>query len=196
MPFRLVSLAFLVLPFLFVGAVVADEPPSPTRTTATEVDATREPTTRLRIVVTTDFPPIGAVKEGDVANELKSDPDDLQSIVRFLLYANEFDIEGLIVTSGTFANRADKRNLLDVLDRYAMVEANLRRHDPRYPTAEALRQVTFQGRDGTWGRPGTENIGEGQDSEASDALIAIVDRPDPRPVYVSASCRWKPRYSN
>jgi hypothetical protein len=31
-----------------------------------------------------------------------SDPDDIQSMVRFLLYANEFDVEGLVASSATF----------------------------------------------------------------------------------------------
>lgn len=140
---------------------------------------------RLRVVVLTDFPPIGVVKEGNVPNDQKSDPDDLQSIVRFLLYANEFDIEALVASSGTFANVAKKQNLLEVIDRYGMVHGNLTKHDPSYPTREYLRSVTFEGLSGTWGKPAKENIGEGKDSEASNALIAIVDKPDPRPVYVS-----------
>jgi hypothetical protein len=156
---------------------------------------------RLRVVVTTDFPPIGVVKEGDVPNDRKSDPDDMQSMVRFLLYANEFDIEALMASSGTFANKARKQNLLDVIDRYERVHENLKSHDPRYPTPDRLRSVTFEGRNGTWGRRGTENIGEGKDSEASNALIAIVDKPDSRPVYVSvwgdcsivAQAVWKVR---
>jgi hypothetical protein len=116
-----------------------------------------------------------------------SDPDDLQSIVRFLLYANEFDIEGMIVSSGTFANIAKKKNLLDVLDLYAKVENNLTKHDPRYPAVDKLRAVTFQGRSGTWGKSVENNIGEGKDSEASEAIIKIVDQPDPRPVWF---CFW------
>ncbi|MBK6281465.1 MAG: hypothetical protein IPF54_01285 [Draconibacterium sp.] len=28
--------------------------------------------------MTTDFPPIGVVKDGDVPNTMKSDPDDIQ----------------------------------------------------------------------------------------------------------------------
>lgn len=132
----------------------------------------------------TDFPPIDVVKSGAVPNDHKSDPDDMQSIVRFLLYANEFDIEGLMVTSGTFANIAKKQNMLDVLDRYESVYDKLKQHDANYPTAAHLRSVTFVGRDGTWGKPATENIGPGKDSQASDALIAIIDKPDPRPVYI------------
>ena len=140
---------------------------------------------RLRVVVTTDFPPIGVVKEGNVPNDQKSDPDDLQSMVRFLLYANEFDIEALIASSGTFANVARKQNILDVIDRYAEVHHNLSKHDPLYPKPDYLRSITFEGQSGTWGKQSADNIGEDKDSEASDALIAIVDKPDPRPIYVS-----------
>jgi hypothetical protein len=139
---------------------------------------------RLRVVMTTDFPPIGVVKGGNFPNDQKSDPDDMQSIVRFLLYANEFDIEALIASSGTFANKAKKQNILDVIDRYEIVYDNLKKHDPLYPTPDHLRSVTFEGRSGTWGKKSRENIGEGKDSEASEALIAIVDKPDPRPVYI------------
>ena len=141
-------------------------------------------TTRLRVIMSSDFPPIGVVKEGNVPNDQKSDPDDMQSMVRFLLYANEFDIEGLIASSGTFANIAKKQNILDVIDRYEMVYENLLQHDALYPTPDALREVTFQGRTGTWGKSVSNNIGAGKDSEASEAIIAIVDKPDPRPVYI------------
>jgi hypothetical protein len=138
----------------------------------------------LRVIMSTDFPPIGVVKSGDVPNTQKSDPDDMQSMVRFLLYANEFDIEGLIASSGTFANIANKQNILDVLDRYEIVYDNLKKHDPNYPAADYLRSVTFQGLTGTWGKSVSNNIGEGKDSEASEAIIRIVDKPDSRPVWI------------
>jgi len=153
----------------------------------------------MRVIISTDFPPLNVipvkgVKKGDPP-ERCSDPDDVQSLVRFLLYANEFEVEGLIASAGTFANVARKQNILDMLDRYAQAEEHLRRHDARYPTAEKLRSITWQGRDGTWGAPavGTkikpinQILGEGRDSEASDAIIRIGDRPDPRPVWV---CVW------
>jgi hypothetical protein len=68
----------------------------------------------------------------------------MQSMVRFLLYANEFDIEALIASSGTFANHAKKQNILDVIDRYEMVYDNLKQNDPLYPTPDKLRSVTFK----------------------------------------------------
>jgi hypothetical protein len=122
-------------------------------------------------------------------------------MVRFLLYANEFDVEALVASSATFANIARKENILDILNFYDEVDENLRRHDPRYPTADALRAITYEGRDGAWGRPAGEVIGEGRDTEASDAIIRIVDRLDPRPVWFSiwggprevAQAIWKVR---
>jgi hypothetical protein len=149
---------------------------------------------RLRVIMSSDFPPIGVVKGGDdVPNTMKSDPDDMQSMVRFLLYANEFEIEGLIASAGTFAMEAHKKNILGVLDRYEKVYANLKKHSPDYPTPEYLRSVTFEGKGNNhgipikWGRnkqPYTDIIGEGLDSEASDAIIAAADKPDSRPLWI------------
>jgi len=100
----------------------------------------------LRVIISTDFPPLDVipvkgVRPGDPPEKC-SDPDDVQSMVRFLLYANEFEVEGLIASAGTFANVARKQNILDLLNLYARVDGKLRRHDPRYPTAEKLRSVT------------------------------------------------------
>jgi hypothetical protein len=139
---------------------------------------------RPRVVISSDFPPTDVSASGGPADH-RSDPDDMQSMVRFLLYTNEFDVEAMVASSGTFANIAKKQNLLDVLDLYDKVDENLRKHDPRYPTAEALRKVTVQGLTGTWGKSVTNNIGAGKDSEASEAIIKIVDKPDPRPVWFS-----------
>ncbi|MFC1541325.1 DUF1593 domain-containing protein [Candidatus Latescibacterota bacterium] len=108
-------------------------------------------------------------------------------MVRFLLYANEFDVEALIASSATFVNIAKKQNILDVLDLYDQVDENLRKHDPRYPTADYLKSVTFQGLTGTWGKSVSNNIGASKDSEASNAIISIVDKLDPRPVWF---CVW------
>ena len=139
---------------------------------------------RLRVIVTSDFPPF------PVTN---SDPDDVQSLVRFLLYANEFEVEGLIASAGTFGMVAEKKNILAVLDEYDKVDENLRKHDPKYPTADALRAVAFEGKGNNngiriqWGcgkQSPNDIIGKGKDSEASKAIIAAADKPDPRPIYV------------
>ena len=144
---------------------------------------------RPRVIVMSDFPPLDVipVKASYGPPEKRSDPDDVQSMVRFLLYANEFDVEGLIASAGTKAYVARKQNILDMLNIYDQVDENLRKHDPRYPTADQLRWVTWQGRDGTYGKNGVPNLGKDKDTEASDAIVRIVDKPDDRPVWV---CVW------
>jgi hypothetical protein len=102
--------------------------------------------TAARVIISTDFPPLDVIpvkraRKGDPPEKC-SDPDDVQSMVRFLLYVNEFNVEGLIASAGTFANVAKRQNILDILNLYDQVDENLRRHDPRYPTAEKLRSVT------------------------------------------------------
>jgi hypothetical protein len=139
---------------------------------------------RLRVMMSSDFPMFPVVN---------SDPDDVQSMVRFLLHANEFDVEGLIASAGTFSMVAQKKNILAVLDEYDKVDENLRKHDPKYPTADALRAVTFEGKGNNngiriaWGcgkQPAMDIIGKGKDSEASNAIIAAADKPDPRPIWI------------
>ena len=148
---------------------------------------------KYRVIMMSDFPPIGVVKEGNVPNNQKSDPDDMQSMVRFLLHANEFDIEGLVAGAGTFAMEARKKNILDVLDRYEIVYDNLKSYDSGYPTADYLRSVTYEGLGSNHGlrikfgknnQPWSDIIGEGLDSEASNAIIAAADKPDPRPLWI------------
>ena len=149
-----------------------------------------------RVVVMADFPPLDVIPVKACGpsspRDRCSDPDDVQSMVRFLLYANELEVEGLIASAGTLANVARKQPLLELLGRYAQVQPLLARHDPRYPTAAVLKARTWQGLDGTWGTPSFGRqaqpldalLGPTLDTEASDALIRIVDRPDPRPVWV------------
>ncbi len=153
---------------------------------------------RPRIVICTDFPPLDVIPVKAPPGgrpEQRSDPDDVQSMVRFLLYANEFDVEALVATSGTFANVARKQNLLDMVDKYEETYRILRRKDPAFPTPEYLRKRVWEGRSGAWGsptvggvyKPLAEILGEGKDTEASEAIIRIVDSPDKRVVWV---CFW------
>jgi len=71
-----------------------------------------------------------------------SDPDDFQSMVHLLVYADVLDIEGL-VSSPPQAGRA--RHILEVIDAYEEDFGKLRRQSPGYPAADALCAVTKQG---------------------------------------------------
>jgi len=81
--------------------------------------------------------------------------DDRCSMVRFLLYANGWDIRGLIHSSSKYHWKGDgiapgkdwqEATWLDTqLDAYAQVYANLRLHNPDYPSPEYLRSQVFVG---------------------------------------------------
>lgn len=117
-----------------------------------------------------------------VETDIGGDADDQASLVRFLMYSNEWDVEGIIAdrSAKTF-NIVPVRNHLglharngwelaiEYLKAYAKVHANLIRHKPGYPTYDHLRRVTV---------PGTN------DSDAGVKLILkAADIQDPRPIW-------------
>ncbi len=106
---------------------------------------------RPRVIVSTD---VGG-----------SDPDDFQSMVHLLVYADVLEIEGLI-SSPPKAGRA--RHLLEVIDAYEKDYPHLRRHAKAYPAPEALRKLVRQG--------ATDPAPEGGVSEATDGSRWIIER--------------------
>jgi hypothetical protein len=117
---------------------------------------------RHRVIVSTD---IGG-----------TDPDDFQSMVHLLLYADVLDIEGL-VSSPYGPGRAT--HIHEVIDRYARDYPNLRSHSPRYPTPDALRAITKQGETDVAPRAGIRRTTEG-----SAWIVARARANDPRPLHV------------
>src|SRR6186997_2242678 len=83
---------------------------------------------RHRVVVSTD---IGG-----------TDPDDFQSMVHLLVYADVFDLEGL-VSSPYGPGR--KEHILQVIDQYERDFPNLQTYSNRYPTPAALRAMAKEG---------------------------------------------------
>jgi hypothetical protein len=71
-----------------------------------------------------------------------SDPDDSQSMVHLLVYADVLDLEGL-VSSPPKGGRA--KHLHEVIDAYAKDYATLKAHAPGYPPPDALRAIVKQG---------------------------------------------------
>ena len=119
-------------------------------------------------------------------------------MVRLLLYSNELDIEGFIASAGTWDFVANKNNLHTMWDRYAQVYDTLSAHDPNYPSPDYLRSVTYQGMGNEgpisikWGcsnnpQSPDDIIGEGRDSEGSDAIIEAADKDDPRPLWIGVA---------
>ncbi len=107
------------------------------------------------------------------------DPDDEQSLVRLLVYANEFDIEALIAGAHLDSGTDTSEHLIyTAIDRYESDRPNLIKHASGYPTAAHLRTKVFKGQ----GDAGISGIGAGKDTAGSNAIISIVDASDSRPV--------------
>ncbi len=99
-----------------------------------------------------------------IETDLGGDPDDEASMVRFLLYACAFHIDGIILTNPETRAGISGRELFErYLKAYGEVLPNLRKHDPNYPSVEELRAVTItaykgRGRDTKQDPAGTERL--------------------------------------
>src|SRR4051794_14332139 len=84
-----------------------------------------------------------------VLTDISNEPDDEESLVRFLVYANEFDVEGLVATTSTWLKTKTREDLIrrDIAA-YAEVRPNLLKQAPGFPAAEQLLAVTKTGQVG------------------------------------------------
>ncbi len=117
-----------------------------------------------------------------VLTDIENEPDDTMSMVRLMLYSDVIDIEGLIATTSThLRTTVAPSSIRNVIRAYEKVRDNLIKHDPNYPTAEALLSIVKQG------LPvyGMQGVGEGKNSEGSDWIIRSLERDDPRPLWVA-----------
>jgi len=132
--------------------------------------------------------------------------DDVDSFIRFLLYANEFDIEGLVYSSSQWHYAGDGKGTLftsampftaqrygertdlrwpgtqwmqEQIGRYAEVYENLLLHDPGYPSPDDLVSLVRVGN--------IEFEGEMEkDTEGSELIKQVLLDEEPAPVYLQA----------
>jgi len=109
--------------------------------------------------------------------------DDRCSMVRFLLYANEWDIEGIIISSSKFHwkghNWAGEKWIDEDIDLYAKSYESLKRHDPDFPSADELKKLVYVGN--------IDNVGEmDKDTAGSDRIVQVLLDKEPGPVYLQA----------
>jgi hypothetical protein len=143
-----------------------------------------------RLVVCTDIAP------ADV------EPDDMESMVRLMAYADLFEIEALITSVGWNCDPYPKewaQYLQRVIEAYRKdVPKLMKRSEQKsflplekengqqqigyWPSADYLKSRAVMGSE----RGGIKVIGEGNDSQGSDLLIRLADEDDPRPIYVAA----------
>lgn len=143
-----------------------------------------------RLVVCTDIAP------ADV------EPDDMESMVRLMTYADLLEIEALITSVGWNCDPYPKewsQYLFRVVEAYEQDVAKLMRRSNQkkfqpidkergkqrmgyWPSADYLRSRAVMGSI----QGGIKAIGEKNDSPGSELLIRLADEDDPRPIYVAA----------
>ena len=105
-----------------------------------------------------------------------TDPDDFQSMVHLLVYADVLDIEGLISSPFGIGRKED---ILQVIDCYEKDYVNLKTYSDQYPTPDALCTIAKQGE--------TERApyaGVRRSTEGSQWIVECARRDDPRPLLV------------
>jgi hypothetical protein len=157
------------------------------------------------------LPPVPPAEKHRIVllTDIGGDVDDMQSLTRFLMYSDQYDIEGLIATSiRIFPNHPHRppdgapqpRYLHQWVDAYAQVRPNLQKHSEGWPEPDALRATiregALTGRDGPFNIrtgiagegsghfPLSQIIGPDRDTSGSQHIIEVVDRDDPRPVWI------------
>jgi len=109
--------------------------------------------------------------------------DDRCSMVRFLMYANEWDIEGIVICSSKFHWKghswAGEKWIDESIDLYAKSYENLKKHDPDFPSPEELKNLVYIGN--------IDNVGEmSRDTPGSDLIVQVLLDDEPGPVYLQA----------
>jgi len=118
-----------------------------------------------------------------VLTDIENEPDDAQSLVRFLTYSNQWDVEGIVATTSCWQRDATAEwRIHEIVDAYGKVRDNLEQHETCYPEYQYLKGIIKKGIP----KFGMLGVGEGQDSEGSEWLIRSLEKDDERPIYIQA----------
>jgi hypothetical protein len=119
-----------------------------------------------------------------VISDIGNEPDDQMSLVRLLLYSNEFDIEALIASTSTWQKTTiHPETMRTLIGAYGQVRPNLLLHAQGWPQAAELLSSVYSGQPGY----GMAATGEGKAADGAKAIVRALDRDDPRPLWI---CIW------
>lgn len=117
-----------------------------------------------------------------VLSDIEADPDDSQSLIRFLLYSNQWDIEGLVATTSIHQKTSVfPESMHTILKAYQKVQPNLLLHEKGFPSYESLKNLVKKGLP-VYGMLG---VGAGKDSEGSNWIVQQLLKKDDRPIWFS-----------
>ncbi|WNH10366.1 DUF1593 domain-containing protein [Thalassobellus suaedae] len=129
-----------------------------------------------KVIDTNKKPRIIVTSDGEI--------DDECSMVRFLLYANEWDVEGIITSSSQYHwhghNWAGDDWIDPYFEYYSKVYPNFIKHSKGYPTTDYLKSINFLGNVDAEGEmdsitPGSQHI-----------VKVLLDESDNNPIWVQA----------
>lgn len=111
-----------------------------------------------------------------VLTDIGGDPDDRQSLIRMMVYANEFRIEALIAsasgTPGELKESVTRPEVIrEIIHAYGKVRPNLLRHAEHWPEEAALLAVVKSGNP----LRKRAHIGDSHDTEGSRFLMERID---------------------
>lgn len=120
-----------------------------------------------------------------ITTDIGGDPDDQQTLVRLMVYTNEFDIEGLISSAAGMPGELNKEIIRpelieEIIRGYEQVYPNLIRHDKNFMPPAHLLSVIKKGNPFR----GWNSVGEGNDTEGSEWIIRMADKKDRRPLNI------------
>ena len=121
--------------------------------------------------------------------DMGNEPDEEQQMVHMMMYSNEFDIEGLIAVSGKYLHsrhhivrrqRLYPELLHHIVDAYEKEFDDLQKHAQGWPEPDYLHSIIASGQPDY----GVAGKGPGKSTSGSKLIIDVVNKDDPRPVYV------------
>jgi hypothetical protein len=141
-----------------------------------------------------------------VLTDIGGDPDDQQSLIRLMIYANEFDIEGLVAsasgTPGELKTAVVRPDLIrEIVTAYGKVRTNLARHKDGWPTIDDLLPRIKSGNP----QRGIAHVGAKHDTEGSRWIVERVNAGTPQqPLNISiwggqtdlAQALWRVRHDH
>lgn len=111
-----------------------------------------------------------------IVSDISNEPDDAESLVRYLLYSNEFDTRGIVACTSTWMKRVvHPEDITKILDAYGLVTENLNCHvhpENRYSSKQDLLDMVATG-PSLYGKEALE-----PDVPVSEGTKLLIDRLD------------------
>ncbi|KAI8713670.1 hypothetical protein NCS52_01311900 [Fusarium sp. LHS14.1] len=109
-----------------------------------------------------------------ILSDISNEPDDAESLVRYLLYSNQFETEGLVATTSTWMKeKVHPEDMHAIIDAYSAVVDNLNNHTHPgflYPSTKHWRSIIKAG------TPAYGLEGVGEDRPLSEGGQLLLDR--------------------